>query len=226
VIIQGWAHEWEALNTWDPELWVERFAEVEVEVSAGRSNTQQFDRRFTETRSTTTLGRFARDLLALDHPCNDRYMIARNHALDHPEISSLLDDIDERPYLDPDRRTGSLALWFGPEGTITPLHHDTCQIMFVQIRGEKEFTLIPPHAQELFDQATHMYSDLDPYLDLTQHPQHPHQMTCTLQAGDALFIPVGWWHAVRSRSLSISLAMTNFVRPNQFDWYRPGQHRT
>ena len=222
VIIQGWADTWSALEAWDPQRWVERFAEVEIEVSAGRDCTRGFDRRFNATKSMTTLGDFARDLLTLDQPSNDRYLIARNHALDRPELASLLDDIDERPYLDPQRRSGSMALWFGPRGTITPLHHDTCQIMFVQLRGEKEFVLIPPHAQGLFDQSTHMYSDLDPRLDLIKHPQHHHQLNCILRPGDALFIPVGWWHAVRSLSLSQSLAMTHFIVPNQFDWYRPG----
>ena len=66
-----------------------------------------------------------------------------------------------------------------------------------------------------------MYSDLDPTLDLSEHPQHPHQINLTLHAGDALFIPVGWWHAVRSESVSISVAMTHFMRPNTFAWYRP-----
>ena len=96
---------------------------------------------------------------------NDRYLIARNYAFERPELATLLEDIDERPYLDPTRRQG-LALWFGPAGTNTPLHHDTCQIMFAQIHGVKRFSLIPPHAQSLFDQATAMYSDLDPALEL------------------------------------------------------------
>ena len=223
VIIKEWASEWPALRTWDPSVWVERFADVEIEVSGGRTSIERFDRRFSDTQTMTTLGKFAHELLTLKEPSNDRYLIARNYALDRPELSPLLVDIDERPYFNPAKRAGSMALWFGPQGTITPLHHDTCQIMFVQIRGEKEITLIPPHAQQLFDQATSMYSDIDPHLDLKTTPQHPHQVVCKLQPGEALFIPVGWWHAVRSLSLSMSLAMTHFIYPNQFDWYRPGE---
>lgn len=221
VVIRGWVSEWDACTSWDPSTWIERFAGVEVEVSSGRDQVYRYDRSFAQTRATVDLGAFAQELIALTEPSNDRYLIARNHGFKRPELAQLLDDIDERPYLDPKRRAGCTALWFGPRGTITPLHHDTCNIMFAQVWGEKEFVLIPPHAQDLFDQASSMYSDLDPSLDLATSPQHPHQITLTLRAGEALFIPIGWWHAVRAQSLSVSLAMTHFIAPNQFDWYRP-----
>jgi hypothetical protein len=35
----------------------------------------------------------------------------------------------------------------------------------------------------------------------------------------------GWWHHVRALSVSIKLALTNFVVANAFDWYRPGEVR-
>jgi hypothetical protein len=35
---------------------------------------------------------------------------------------------------------------------------------------------------------------------------------------DRLFIPVGWWHHVRSLSVSISTTFTGFVWPNHYPW--------
>ena len=224
IIITDWVSKWAAIERWDPEHWITQFADVEIEVSSHRNQIERYDRCFDHV-TKTTLGAFSSELLALTEPCNDRYLIARNYAFVHPKLKSLWDDVDERPYMNPNQRQGAAALWFGPAGTNTPLHHDTCQIMFAQIRGEKRFSLIPPHAQELYDQATNMYSDLPSDLDLWKFPQHPHQLNVTLKAGEALFIPVGWWHAVRSVSLSISLAMTHFDLPNQFDWFRPGQKK-
>lgn len=223
VIITDWVKHWDAVHTWNPQNWVEKFADVPIEISARRNTTPQFDRNFTSTEESTTLGAFAHELLSLSEPSNDRYLIARNYALRQPELKSLWDDIDEHHYLNPLRREGNAALWFGPEGTYTPLHHDTCQIMFAQIWGDKHFSLIPAHAQSLYRHATNMYSDLPFDLDLAKHPQHPHQIELTLKAGEALFIPVGWWHAVRSLSVSISVAMTHFYAKNDFAWYQPGR---
>jgi hypothetical protein len=42
--------------------------------------------------------------------------------------------------------SGTAFLWFGPGGTYTPLHHDVMNVLFVQIAGRKEFTLISPLA--------------------------------------------------------------------------------
>jgi uncharacterized protein YjlB len=35
-----------------------------------------------------------------------------------------------------------------------------------------------------------------------------------LTAGDALFIPIGWWHQVTSLDFSVSATYTNFKWPN------------
>lgn len=40
-------------------------------------------------------------------------------------------------WLDARRLRGHAALWFGPAGTVTPLHHDQCNILFCQVYGRK-----------------------------------------------------------------------------------------
>jgi ribosomal protein L16 Arg81 hydroxylase len=42
-----------------------------------------------------------------------------------------------------------------------------------------------------------------------------------LEPGEAIFIPVGWWHHVKSLEVSISVSFTNFVFPNYYEWKYP-----
>jgi ribosomal protein L16 Arg81 hydroxylase len=48
----------------------------------------------------------------------------------------------------------------------------------------------------------------------------------TAGPGDALFIPVGWWHHVRSLETSISVSSTNFAFPNDYHWRQPHIRRS
>jgi hypothetical protein len=56
---------------------------------------------------------------------NDYYLVANNGFLDRPEARPLFDDLTMFPeYLDASKTAGQVFFWFGPAGTVTPLHHD------------------------------------------------------------------------------------------------------
>lgn len=220
IIIEDWASKWPATqSTWRAERFIEDFANVPIEYVSGRTLNSTYDIHSKKLKTTGTFGDYARRVLLSSGDENDFYLIARNYLIENPQLSTLLDEIDERPYCDPKKRKNCLALWFGPQGTVTPLHHDTCQIMFVQIWGSKRFILIPPYRMDLYESSHHMYSSIDP----EKKELCPDQITVDLHAGEALFIPVAWWHHVRALSPSISLAMTHFTHANDYDWYRPGR---
>ena len=86
--------------------------------------------------------------------------------------------------------------------------------------------LIAPRESALLEGATAMYAAVDPEApDLDAFPAFRDVLVqdVVLGPGDALFIPVGWWHHVRALSASISLAFVGFARdPNHYDDYRPG----
>ena len=44
----------------------------------------------------------------------------------------------------------------------------------------------------------------------------------TLNPGDALFVPLGWWHQVASLDFSVTITHTNFRWPNDFHVDYPG----
>jgi len=44
----------------------------------------------------------------------------------------------------------------------------------------------------------------------------PAEIRIHLAAGDALFIPVGWWHALEAQNVSATLSFIDFGVPNDY----------
>jgi ribosomal protein L16 Arg81 hydroxylase len=96
-----------------------------------------------------------------------------------------------------------------------------------QVYGRKRVLLCPPFELSLIRNTHHgVYSDIDaesPDLDAFPEFAKISRKEVVLSPGEALFIPVGWWHHVRTLEMSINLAFTNFRAPNEFGWYGPGR---
>jgi hypothetical protein len=216
---------WPALGKWTAEHFRDRFRDVPLSATDDRESDPIYDARTEAHTRPVTMGEFAERVLAAG-VTNDFYMVARNKNLAHPDLAELFDDVRlPDGWFDAPHVVTSSALWFGPAGTVTPLHHDASSILFCQVYGKKQFRMASPLEVSLFEGALAMYSSLN--LEQPGDDQRSTAVTFkdfTLGPGEALFIPAGWWHHVRALDVSISFAVNHFARPNNFDsWYRPGE---
>ena len=222
VVLTELVTRWPAFTRWSPQDLRERFGAAPIELEDGRSSDPTPDMNYERHRRTATMAEYVDRVLAAGET-NDIYLIANNRNLARPELRPLLLDIAlPSGYFDPSpgRAARCGALWFGPAGTVTALHHDTSNILLCQIFGRKRVRLYPPDEPRLLAAARGVYSDLDPERDAAGLAGRG--LDVVLAPGEALFLPVGWWHHVRALDVSISLAFNHFLWPNDFDWYKPG----
>lgn len=219
VVITSMMKDWKAVGRWTLPFLKKHFADVELTVAHQRTATAFYDLNVHSISQPIRLGDFV-DWVAKVKVSNERYLVANNDGLSTPALAPLLRDIGFfEGLLDRTEIPGRVYLWFGPGGTVTPLHHDTANILFCQVKGRKRFKLISPLYPELLHDVVSYYSPIDlerPQLGRFPFMREVEVIEAELGPGEALFIPSGWWHHVRSRSISLSVSMTNFVFPNNF----------
>jgi hypothetical protein len=151
----------------------------------------------------------------------------------HPQPPAMAVQSEDLPSLLPGfSRDNRLALlpdvpakiWIGNRIKVGT-HYDAKENVACCVAGERRFTLFPPeHIVNLYPGPFELtpagipVSMVDPHApDLAQYPRFAEAakdaQAGTLQPGDAIYIPYGWWHAVES--LSPVSMLVNY-------WWTPG----
>ncbi|KAK9919096.1 hypothetical protein WJX75_009374 [Coccomyxa subellipsoidea] len=122
-------------------------------------------------------------------------------------LSPLLADISEPQCLEAGQ-VSHINLWMCTRGSRSSLHYDPYHNLLCVVTGSKEVRCMSPAAtQWLYPYPLYSESPNHSAVDFTQpdgvrHPLYAealkHQLSAHLQAGDALFLPEGWWHQVDS----------------------------
>ncbi|NCG18427.1 MAG: hypothetical protein GWP91_05385 [Rhodobacterales bacterium] len=211
VVLRGAALDW---PTWTLDDLDTRFGSVEIEVLKGRSAHKQWWQK--------------RDLIGVRMPLSsllqtmrtrqtdDIYGVGRNNLFD--ALPTLANEIGTLPGI---AEIPSAHLWIGPQGTVTPLHHDQSSAWLVQRIGRKRAWLASPLEPALFDTTRGIFNSVDARNPMTGDLAEVHWWETVLQPGDALFLPAGWWHQVIAETASVSVSLGRFIWPNSYPWYAP-----
>jgi len=227
VIFTKLMEDWPALGRWNPEYFKTVYGDTLVEVMTGRSQDPRYEINCHAHKHEIRFADYV-DMVTAVAESNDYYLVANNGFLDRPEMKPLLEDIRFCEELDPARTASRVHFWFGPSGTVTPLHHDVMNIILAQVYGRKRVLLISPDQSHRLYNEVGVYSEVDP--ESPNDKKHPlfrdvQMLEVVLEPGEALFLPVGWWHHVRALDVSITVTFTNFVHLNQFTVFRPQPRR-
>jgi hypothetical protein len=141
------------------------------------------------------------------------------HDICVPDYCLLRDEsrIDTTPTSPP--RDPMVNAWFGPSGTLSPLHTDPYNNLFCQVVGSKYIRLIAPsHSSKVYPNEGIMnntsrvldiedlYSSAEARQKAFPNFQEVPYFECTIHEGEMLLIPVGYWHYLRSLSVSFSVS--------------------
>ena len=104
-----------------------------------------------------------------------------------------------------------VTLWAGSGGTRSGLHFDHAGNLLAQIAGHKRVLLAPPSAsRHLYPRpSSHCSSRVDSDApDTARFPRYARARfrEGVLAPGEVLYIPPGWWHAIRALEPSISVS--------------------
>lgn len=227
LVLTGVTADWPAMKRWSPQDLKSRFGHLMVEIQAKRNEDPNYEVNKLKHRFQVLLSDYVDQVLA-SGVTNDHYLTANNEVLRRPEFAPLLSDIGTLPeFCNRQELARSSSFWFGPAGTVTPLHHDTLMLLHTQVVGRKRWRFISPLQTPHLYNYTDVYSPIDlDRPDLHRYPRFNQAtvLEVVVEPGETVYLPLGWWHQVTSLDVSLSFSYMNLAVPNNFSYVNPSIH--
>ncbi|KAJ7180091.1 cupin-like domain-containing protein [Mycena crocata] len=133
----------------------------------------------------------------------------------------------------------AVNLWIGNHKSVTSIHSDPYENIYHVVRGAKHFTLLPPPRDErMYPHGTWKRNTPNAALTLTPSPNIPsirwasvidphipgnlppdaNPIQITVEAGETLYLPPGWWHHVRQSDDTIALNWWYDIEMRGMSW--------
>jgi len=207
VVFRGLASAWPALSRWTPDYLARLAGDRTVEVVVG--DRESYEPVF----RTIPLHDFFHAWPTGDAEGSPSLYLKEFDLFG--AFPQLQEDVDFAALERPSTKAWRYA-WISQAGGRTNLHHDLLNNVLTQVVGRKLVTLIPParsadvYPSDKFDCFARL-SRVDAFNpDFDRFPRYRSALAAerqvTLEPGDAVYIPSGWWHTARSLTASISLA--------------------
>lgn len=207
VILDNCINHWPALHKWKDQNYF-------IKLAGPRTVSIEIGSKYTDsdwTQKLITIEEFIDQYIYESH--GPTGYLAQYQLFD--QIPELKADISEPEYccFSESNESVDVMAWYGPKGTVSPLHHDPKRNLLTQVVGEKRLFLFSPsdsehlypHEHELLNNT----AEVDPRNpDLERHPKYKNAKPyyCVLKPGQMLYIPPKWWHFVESLSISFSVS--------------------
>jgi hypothetical protein len=224
VVLTGHTRDWPAMRSWSPQDLKRRFGHLDVDIQSERNADANYEQNKLLLTRRLNLSAFV-DQVVQGGATNDYYLTANNEVLRRPEFAPLLDDIGTLPPLcDRSQLAARSSFWFGPAGTVTPLHHDTLMLFHTQVVGRKRWRFVSPLEWSRVYNLRNVFSEVDlERPDPARYPifEEATVLEVVVEPGETMFLPLGWWHQVASLDVSLSFSYSCLSVPNHFDYPDP-----
>jgi hypothetical protein len=213
VVLTGLVDHWPALAKWSLDYLAGKVGDSIVELQGERTTADDYELAKDRHKRMLPMRAVIEAIRQAD-ASNDFYVTAYNDTTNKHSLAPLWEDVGRVSILQP---TGGRDgfFWLGPKGTLTPFHHDLTNNLLVQVLGRKRVHMVPSWEVGRMQNSIHCFSGRSP-ADWPHGEDLPPLYECVIGPGDALFLPIGWWHHVEALDVSISMSFTNFAADNDF----------
>lgn len=205
-VFRGAAKDWPCVRKWSFDYFAEKYGDTEVVLYNSRGLTDESsDQNFDHIQ--------LREYIELMKAGSKKYLKFSRMVHD---TSELRDDFDYN-WLEKFHRPGAFGkvfyLFMGGAGTKTPIHNAPTPTVFVQIVGEKKWTLYPVEDRIFLgprpERRGYFFTKADPDNrtgnECAPLLKYAASHTLTLYPGDVLWFPSFVWHKVENLTNSVGV---------------------
>eukprot|EP00873_Tetraselmis_striata_P014089 jgi/Tetstr1/434353/TSEL_023457.t1 len=202
--------QWDVFRSqaWSVDKLLHRYGHLSVYLQMGRIKDPEYIKHGNQLELRLPFREFLRMLTTHMRESNDYYLTANNYLFRQAGFQGMLRDITPlydgfMGAADPDDPAAGVDIWMGPKGTVSPLHQDATSILFTQVAGRKLWRLISPDQRDLLYSkdglsAVNLEKPWEEVLHDFPKMEQAVIISVTLEPGETLFLPNGWWHHVTS----------------------------